>query len=82
MTLSIKELQIRRDLEPVWVTWVKWDDGSWGLFAEMGCARKKGMCMSLASDYIRKNNCFCAMGNRSRFGFSRRIRFRKYYLPP
>lgn len=78
--IKAEELQRRRNLEPVWVTQVQWSDGSWGPYPNMGCSWKRDLAMALAAKYIKENNIAWARGTRTVFGFSRRIRFRKYYI--
>jgi hypothetical protein len=75
-----EELQKRRNLKPVWVAQVLWSDGYWGPFPEMGCSSRKDLAMALASKFIKENRMTWASGTRTSFGFSQRIRFRKYWL--
>ena len=48
-----EKLQQRRNHEPVWVTQVQWNDGSWGPYPAMGCGDRRNEAARLASDYIK-----------------------------
>ncbi|MBE3139021.1 MAG: hypothetical protein IMZ53_00395 [Thermoplasmata archaeon] len=77
---NLKELQRRRDLEKVWVTTVKWSDNSWGAFPEMGAGSKRENAQENARRYIYTNKIIWAQGTKTIYGFSDRIRFKKYVL--
>lgn len=78
--LDIYERQRRRNNEYVWVPWVQWSGGDWGEFADMGCSSSRSDAMSYVKKYITEHSMKWAMGNQTRFGFSRRIRFKKFRL--
>ena len=81
-TMTKKKLQKRRDRDVLWVTQAQWSDATWGPYSEMGVASSRADAMLRASNYITVNSISWAKGNRTQYGFSRRIRFRKYGLLP
>lgn len=66
------------DAMPVWVLQVRWPYvGRWEPWSIIGRTREQAM--ERAKKYFVDNGISFALGNRTQFGFSRRVRFRKYY---
>ena len=77
---DLKKIQKQRDAEPVWVTWVNWSDGSWGACPDFGTGTTRRYAMEDAKKYFSEHNILWAQGMRTKYGFSNRIKFRKYFL--
>lgn len=78
--LKLEEIQKRRDVEKIWVAVVKWSDDSWGAFPEMGAGATRKNAQENARKYIYQNKLKWAQGSKTIYGFSSRVRFRKYCL--
>ena len=78
--LTIQERQARLDREPVWVTQALWSNGTWGPWVRVGCGQTRQEAAENAENYFRDNNIEWAQGDKINARFSRRIRFKKYYL--
>lgn len=79
--MTLKERQKRIDAKPVWVAQVKRNKGTWEVWSVLGFDEdQREYAMSKAATVIERENYLWLKGNRTKYGFSRRIRFRKYYL--